>query len=66
MRRQHLKKREIRALEESVRTAYGPGIDLPRKARVERLEVKGIEIFGVERKPWFFSLPGEELSLIHI
>ena len=60
MKRQHLKKREIRALEESMRAAYGQGMHLPRKACVERLEIKGIRIIGVERKPWFFFPPGEE------
>ncbi len=55
MKRQHLKKRDIRALEESLKERYALDISLPRKGRVERVKLKHTELVMVERKPWFFT-----------
>ena len=55
MKRQHLKKREIRIVEESLKERYALDISLPKKGRVERVSLKHTEIIVVEGRPWFFS-----------
>ena len=55
MKRQHLKKREIRTVEESLKERYALDISLPKKGRVERVKLKHTELIMVEGKPWFFT-----------
>lgn len=55
MKRQHLKKRDIRQLEESLKELYALDISLPKKGRVERVALKHTELIVVEGKPWFFT-----------
>lgn len=56
MKRQHLRRRDIRGLEESLRERYGIDLSLPKKGRVERVALKDTELLIVEGKPWFFSV----------
>ncbi len=55
MKRQHLRRRDIRSLEDSLRERYGVDFPLQKAGRVERASLKGAELIVVDGKPWFFS-----------
>ncbi len=65
MKRKHLKKKEIRSLEEQVKERYGIDIDLPKKGGVEQLSGKDAEIIAVNGKPWFFLHGNIPLPTLH-
>lgn len=60
MKRQHLRRRDIRSLEESLKGRYGIDIPLQKAGRVERVSLKEVELIVVDGKPWFFSSDGKE------
>ncbi|MBS3164992.1 DUF1947 domain-containing protein [Candidatus Woesearchaeota archaeon] len=52
MTRLHLSNKDVRTLSDDAKGRYG--IDLDRKARVERISTKKGDILLVNGKPWFF------------
>ncbi len=67
MKRRHLRRRDIRSLEDSLRERYGIDIPLQKAGRVERVSLKGAELIAVDGKPWFFSSEGKEfIPTLHL